>query len=657
MVFALVEEQMDPFARMQLIDLAQTLARMPELTVDVEQASYFDDADGGKIGISLFWSSLDKEERWIGEKSDVYLRAAGSARHSDARSIQQYLDKTKGGKLPRFSKQLLAIGEDMRLERLITEERPGMRRAFEFRERYLGRMMADRAKQSVDRQDWCGLLLGFVYFYLRGERAAEQQRELKQWLAGAGDAAGRMDERELAGLADRLKLADSTQTAAEACLSIVDWAQARFDADTYMNVFDIRPSGQMRPKEHPNEEGVQTADQDDHSSAPAPLSEEQELDAAVPEEAPNEDFAGWPRESMDQETPGLSDRWEREAEAGVGTDQGRPSVFSNEQMTIGQGEAQAGALQRSSADQRLQRVRRPLTRRAAAYSSRLNAKAKAIWLDEEEASEEERESYRHYVQDISHTRRKLASLIQKILLYKRHETKDQLMFGRLGSKLVQIVTEEKPRPFYKKNDPGREVDAAFILLVDCSASMYDKMDETKKGIVLFHETLLELRIPHQITGFWEDAPVFGSADACPNYFQTVVSFEQSLLPGAGASIMKLAPQQDNRDGFAVREMTRLLINRGEKHKFLLVFSDGEPAAADYYENGIMDTHRAVIEARRQGIEVIGVFLSGDGQIHEEDRELMRSIYGHSNMIVPNAHELDSQLAPLLRRLLQKAANT
>ena len=54
-------------------------------------------------------------------------------------------------------------------------------------------------------------------------------------------------------------------------------------------------------------------------------------------------------------------------------------------------------------------------------------------------------------------------------------------------------------------------------------------------------------------------------------------------------------------------------NDERKHKFLLVFSDGEPAAANYDQNGIVDTHVAVSEARKKGIEVIGMFLS-DGLI-------------------------------------------
>lgn len=108
-------------------------------------------------------------------------------------------------------------------------------------------------------------------------------------------------------------------------------------------------------------------------------------------------------------------------------------------------------------------------------------------------------------------------------------------------------------------------------------------------------------MPHEIIGFWED-----TQDATetyqPNYFQHVIKFETSSQPSKGPEIVQLEPQEDNRDGFAIRHMTKRLQRRTEKQKFLIVFSDGEPAAFGYEQNGIVDTHEAVLEARKAGIE-------------------------------------------------------
>jgi nitric oxide reductase activation protein len=95
-----------------------------------------------------------------------------------------------------------------------------------------------------------------------------------------------------------------------------------------------------------------------------------------------------------------------------------------------------------------------------------------------------------------------------------------------------------------------------------------------------------------------------------------------------------------------------LLQRIEKQKFLLVFSDGEPAAFGYDQNGIVDTHEAVIAARKQGIEVINVFLA-NGDIDENQQKTIQNIYGKYSILVPNIDELPDVLFPLLKKLIYK----
>jgi nitric oxide reductase activation protein len=70
----------------------------------------------------------------------------------------------------------------------------------------------------------------------------------------------------------------------------------------------------------------------------------------------------------------------------------------------------------------------------------------------------------------------------------------------------------------------------------------------------------------------------------------------------------------------------------------------------YEQNGIVDTHEAVIEARKQGIEVINVFLA-NGMITEEQQKTIQNIYGKYSVLVPNVEELPDVLFPLLKKLL------
>jgi nitric oxide reductase activation protein len=267
-------------------------------------------------------------------------------------------------------------------------------------------------------------------------------------------------------------------------------------------------------------------------------------------------------------------------------------------------------------------------------------------------SNEEILNYSELKSSIMPYSKKLKTIIQKTLEHKKTLPRSDLPFGRLNKKLIRLITDENPRLFYKKGNPSPEINAAFTLLVDCSASMSDKMDQTKLGIILFHEALKALLIEHEIIGFYEDAN-HATDKRQPNYFKKVIDFTSSRRAGSGPEILQLEAEEDNRDGFAIRLASARLWQRLEKQKFLLVFSDGEPAAYDYEQNGIIDTHEAVLEARKKGIEVINVFLA-NRQLEEHEQKNIENIYGRFSVIVENIDELPNMLFPLLRKLLLKS---
>lgn len=74
---------------------------------------------------------------------------------------------------------------------------------------------------------------------------------------------------------------------------------------------------------------------------------------------------------------------------------------------------------------------------------------------------------------------------------------------------------------------------------------------------------------------------------------------------------------------------------------------------EYEQNGIVDTHEAVLDARKQGIEVINVFLA-NGEIDEGQRKTIQNIYGNYSILVSDVEELPEVLFPLLRKLLYKS---
>lgn len=111
--------------------------------------------------------------------------------------------------------------------------------------------------------------------------------------------------------------------------------------------------------------------------------------------------------------------------------------------------------------------------------------------------------------------------------------------------------------------------------------------------------------------------------------------------------MSLHPQDDNRDGVAIRIASERLLRRSHQQRFLIIFSDGEPSAYNYAQDGILDTYEAVEMARKFGIEVFNVFLSQD-PITEDIEETIHNIYGQFALFVEGVENLPSHLSPLLK---------
>ncbi|HCN59775.1 MULTISPECIES: vWA domain-containing protein [Mammaliicoccus] len=258
-------------------------------------------------------------------------------------------------------------------------------------------------------------------------------------------------------------------------------------------------------------------------------------------------------------------------------------------------------------------------------------------------------AYKKAVDSVQFEIKDLTSIIQKSMNHQYSDLRENLTKGRLQKNLLNWFIDDQYKLFFKKDAFSRKLDATFTLLVDASASMHDKMEETKKGVVLFHETLKNLDIKHEILGFSEDA--FDSdKQNQPNTIEKLILYNESTLKQNDARIMTLEPQDDNRDGVALRVATQHLLQRSEAQKFLIVFSDGEPSAFDYAEDGIIDTHEAVIEADKQGIYVFNVFLNQD-VIDESIKRTVHNIYGKQSLFVEGVENLPYQLAPLLKKLL------
>ena len=90
--------------------------------------------------------------------------------------------------------------------------------------------------------------------------------------------------------------------------------------------------------------------------------------------------------------------------------------------------------------------------------------------------------------------------------------------------------------------------------------------------------------------------------------QVLKGFDEPLSGSVRRRIAALRPGQYTRMGAALRHAAAQLEARPERHRLLVLLSDGKPNDVDHYEGryALEDTRKAVQEARRRGIAVFAI---------------------------------------------------
>ncbi|MGQ4880631.1 nitric oxide reductase activation protein NorD [Billgrantia sp. LNSP4103-1] len=156
-------------------------------------------------------------------------------------------------------------------------------------------------------------------------------------------------------------------------------------------------------------------------------------------------------------------------------------------------------------------------------------------------------------------------------------------------------------------------DLAVSILIDVSLST-EAWLEDRRVLDVEKEALLVLG--HGLAGCGDDYAIhcFTSHRRHKVWVNTLKSFDEPMSDRVGRRIAALKPGHYTRMGPAIRHATQELAKRPNRHRLLLVLTDGKPNDTDYYEGryGIEDTRRAVLEARQQEVRVFGVTVDSEG---------------------------------------------
>lgn len=187
---------------------------------------------------------------------------------------------------------------------------------------------------------------------------------------------------------------------------------------------------------------------------------------------------------------------------------------------------------------------------------------------------------------------------------------------------------------------GRNVAVAF--LVDMSGSTKGWVnDAEREALVLMCEALETLGDRYAIYGF------SGMTRKKCELFR-IKRFDEPYDDEVRARISGIRPQDYTRMGFAVRHLSRLLLDVEARSRLLITLTDGRPEDYnDHYrgEYGIADTRQALLEARRAGIHPFCITIDREG------RDYLARLYGPARFVVlDQVAALPLKVAEIYRRL-------
>lgn len=199
--------------------------------------------------------------------------------------------------------------------------------------------------------------------------------------------------------------------------------------------------------------------------------------------------------------------------------------------------------------------------------------------------------------------------------------------------------------FYIRRE-RKERDVAVAFLVDVSGSTSRQLDSDRRvidvereGLVLLCEALEAVGDQYALYGYSGQGR--GQVD-----FLVIKDFADRLGGQAAHRLAGLTPLQQNRDGAAIRHATTKLLAREAKTKLLMVISDGRPLDDGYKdEYSLEDTKAALREAKQRGIHSFCITIDRDADSY------LKRMYGDVQFtVIDRVESLPLRLPRIYQRL-------
>lgn len=189
-------------------------------------------------------------------------------------------------------------------------------------------------------------------------------------------------------------------------------------------------------------------------------------------------------------------------------------------------------------------------------------------------------------------------------------------------------------------------DLAVAVLMDVSLSTDSWINE-RRVLEIEKEALIALAIGIAACRDRFSIHTFTSRKRQFVQITTIKDFDESFSSQTLRRITALRPGYYTRMGAALRHVSQLLAQQPERHRLIVLLTDGKPNDLDHYEGryGVEDTRQAVMEARRQGLKLFGVTIDQHAQ------DYFPYLFGRGGYAIINRPERLIEVIPALYRQL------
>ncbi|MHB8481524.1 MAG: VWA domain-containing protein [Nitrospiria bacterium] len=224
---------------------------------------------------------------------------------------------------------------------------------------------------------------------------------------------------------------------------------------------------------------------------------------------------------------------------------------------------------------------------------------------------------------------------------------DEFDFDRLIEAMADMRAGITPSEnFYvRREKKERKISVAF--LIDLSGSTRQIIPGSGKRIIDIEIESLML-MAEALNTIGDEYGIFGFSGQSREQieFYTIKGFDEKDALLFNQKLGALEPLKQNRDGTAIRHLTRKLVQRETKTKLMIILSDGKPLDDDYQElYALEDTKMALREAKNRGIHPFCI------TVDQQASDYIQKMYQDVNyMFISDIQTLPRKLPQIYKKL-------